>query len=123
MLKLFILNRKVYITCSSYNRPISKGKVKKVKVRLPNGREIEAMDVDFETIKEDWNEYKLEDGTVLKFKTIVSSIIRTEDYDPMTGDPVYHVRSTNILRVKVPEELKRLPAAAKPGEKGGVEVG
>ncbi len=96
----------------------------KLKVRLPNGREIEAMDVDFETIKEDWNEYKLEDGTVLKFKTIVSSIIRTADYDPMTGDPVYHVRSTNILRVKVPEEMKRLPVTRKPGGKEeGVEVG
>jgi len=81
------------------------------------------MDVDFETMREDWNEYKLEDGTILKFKTIVSNIIRTEEYDPMTGDPVYHVRSTNILRVKVPEELKRLSTAAKPGkEGGGVEV-
>jgi len=81
------------------------------------------MDVDFETMKEDWNEYKLEDGTVLKFKTIVSSIIRTEDYDPMTGDPVYHVRSTNILRVKVPKEMKRLPASAKKPSAEGVEVG
>jgi len=90
-------------------------------VRLPDGREIEAMDVDFETVKEDWNEYKLEDGTILKFKTIVSSIVRTEEYDPMTGDPVYHVRSTNVLRVKVPEELKRLPGARK-SEAEGVEV-
>jgi len=92
-----------------------------LKVRLPDGREIEAMDVDFETVKEDWNEYKLEDGTILKFKTIVSSIVRTEEYDPMTGDPVYHVRSTNVLRVKVPEELKRLPGARK-SEAEGVEV-
>ncbi len=97
----------------------------KLKVRLPNGREVEAMDVDFETVKEDWNEYKLEDGTILKFKTVVSSIIRTEDYDPMTGDPVYHIRSTNILRANVPEEMKRLPGGAgKPGEKEeGMEVG
>ena len=98
--------------------------MEKLKVRLPNGREIGAMDVDFETIKEDWNEYTLDDGTVLKFKTVVSSIIRTEDYDPMTGDPVYHVRSTNILRVKVKPEIKRLPAARKHGKAGeGVEVG
>ena len=96
-----------------------------MKVRLPNGREVEAMGVDFETVKEDWNEYKLEDGTVLKFKTVVSSIIRTEDYDPMTGDPVYHIRSTNILRANVPEEMKRLPSGAgKPSEKEeGMEVG
>jgi hypothetical protein len=95
-----------------------------MKVRLPNGSEVEATNVDFETMQEDWNEYKLEDGTVLKFKTVVSSIIRTENYDPMSGDPVYHVRSTNILRVKVPDELKRLPASRKQSEEGeGVEVG
>jgi hypothetical protein len=95
-----------------------------MKVRLPNGSEVEATNVDFETLNEDWNEYKLEDGTVLKFKTVVSSIIRTENYDPMTGDPVYHVRSTNILRVKVPDELKQLPASRKPNnEDEGMEVG
>ncbi|HUV79968.1 MAG TPA: hypothetical protein VMW40_03985 [Candidatus Bathyarchaeia archaeon] len=95
-----------------------------MKVRLPNGSEVEATNVDFETIREDWNEYKLEDGTVLKFKTVVSSIIRTENYDPLSGDPVYHVRSTNILRVKVPDELKRLPASRKQSEEGGgMEVG
>ncbi|MCW7071256.1 hypothetical protein B6V00_02135 [ANME-1 cluster archaeon ex4572_4] len=97
--------------------------MRKVKVRLPNGQEIEAMDVDFETVKEDWNEYKLEDGTVLRFKTIVSSIIRTENYDPMTGDPVYHVRSTNVLRVKVPPEMKRLPAGTAGGKKSGAGRG
>jgi hypothetical protein len=95
-----------------------------MKVRLPNGREVEARNVDFETQKEDWNEYKLEDGTILRFKTVVSSIIRTENYDPMTGDPIYHVRSTNILRVKVPDELKRLPNSQKPVDEGeSVEVG
>lgn len=95
-----------------------------MKLRLPNGSEVEATNVDFETMKEDWNEYKLEDGTVLKFKTVVSSIIRTENYDPMSGDPVYHVRSTNILRVKVPDELKQLPALRKQSEEGeGMEVG
>lgn len=95
-----------------------------MKVRLPNGIEVEATDVDFTTVNEDWNEYRLEDGTILKFKTVVSSIIRTENYDPMTGDPVYHVRSTNMLRVKVPDELKRLPDKRKSKEAGnGVEVG
>ena len=95
-----------------------------MKVRLPNGSEVEATNVDFETINEEWNEYKLEDGTVLKFKTVVSSIIRTENFDPMTGDPVYHVRSTNILRVKVPDELKQLPASRKSNdETEGMEVG
>ncbi|MFZ2070427.1 MAG: hypothetical protein WAV32_02250 [Halobacteriota archaeon] len=93
-----------------------------MKVRLPKGGEIEAMDIDFDTIKEDWNEYKLEDGTILKFKTIISSVIRTEEYDPMTGDPVYHIRSTNVLRVKVPKELKRLSGSTWKPDAEGVEV-
>ncbi len=91
-----------------------------MKIRLPNGREVEAEQVDFEVVREDWNEYKLEDGTVLKFKAIVTDIIRTEEYDPSTGNPIYHVRSTNILRVKVPEHLRRLPSKRK---NEGVEVG
>ena len=79
------------------------------KITLPDGREVEATDVDFKSIKEVWNEYELEDGSVLKFKTIVSRVVRTEDYDLMTGDPVYQIHSTNISRVKVPEEMKYIP--------------
>ena len=39
-----------------------------MKIRLPNGREVEAEQVDFEVVREDWNEYKLEDGTVLNLR-------------------------------------------------------
>ena len=90
-----------------------------MKIALPDGRKIEATDVDFRTEKEVWNEYVLEDGSVLKFKTIVSSIIRTEDYSS-TGDPIYLIRSTNISRVKVPEEMKLVNTKKKSVE--GMEV-
>lgn len=76
-----------------------------MKISLPDGRKIEATDVDFRTKKEDWNEYTLVDGSVLKFKTIVTSIIRTEDHD-QTGKPVYLVRSTNVTRVKVSDKVR-----------------
>ena len=90
-----------------------------MKIALPDGRKIEATDVDFRTEKEVWNEYVLEDGSVLKFKTIVSSVIRTEDYS-QTGDPIYLIRSTNISRVKVPEEMKLVNTKKKSVE--GMEV-
>ena len=90
-----------------------------MKLALPDGRKIEATDVDFKTEKEDWSEYTLVDGSVLKFKTIVSSIIRTEDYSP-TGDPIYIIRSTNVSRVKVPEEMKL--TSTKKERVEGVEV-
>jgi len=91
-----------------------------MKLKLPNGREIQAVDIDFKSASENWNEYHLEDGTVLKFKTIVTGIIRTEDFDVTTGDPIYHVRSTNIIKVKVPEKLKLHSHKVK---EGGMEVG
>ena len=90
-----------------------------MKIALPDGRKVEATDVDFRTEKEVWNEYTLVDGSVLKFKTIVSSIIRTEDYSS-TGDPIYLIRSTNISRVKVPEEMKLVSIKKKSVE--GMEV-
>ena len=76
-----------------------------MKIALPDGRKIEATDVDFKAEKEDWNEYTLVDGSVLKFKTIVTSVIRTDDHD-QTENPVYLIRSTNVSRVKVSEEMK-----------------
>ena len=52
---------------------------------LPNGRKVEAMNVDFDVEKEDWNKYILKDGSILKFKAVISSVIRTEDHDLNTG--------------------------------------
>lgn len=92
-----------------------------MKLALPDGRKVEATDVDFKTEREDWNEYTLVDGSVLKFKTIVSSVIRTEDYSP-TGDPIYLIRSTNISRVKVPDEMKLMSTNKKEKKEVGMEV-
>ena len=92
-----------------------------MKLVLPDGRKVEATDVDFKTEKEVWNEYTLNDGSVLKFKVVVSSIIRTEDYDP-TGSPIYLIRSTNISRVKVPEEMKLISTNKKEKKEVGMEV-
>jgi len=90
-----------------------------MKFKYPNGKVVEATSIDFSTNKEEWNEYSLEDGSVLKFKSIISSIIRTDEFDPTTGDPIYHVRSTNIVSIIVPEEIKK--QAEKRVE--GMEVG
>ena len=92
-----------------------------MKLVLPDGRKVEATDVDYKTEKEDWSEYTLEDGSILKFKTIVSSVIRTEDYSS-TGDPIYIIRSTNISRVKVPEEMKLTSTNKKEKKEVGMEV-
>jgi hypothetical protein len=42
------------------------------------GKEIDGISLNFKTLKENWNEYDLEDGTTLKFKSVVSDIVRVE---------------------------------------------
>lgn len=64
------------------------------------GRDIEATEVDFLTRKEDWNEYQLTDGRILRIKTILTEVYRIEEEKDPDGNPVYQVRSTNIVRVK-----------------------
>jgi hypothetical protein len=81
-----------------------------MKVKTPDGRQVEAVEVDYTPVREDWNEYKLSDGTTLKMKTVVTRVMRTEQVDLMTGDPQYIVTSTNIVRVtNVPADLKKTP--------------
>ena len=62
--------------------------------------------VDFETLREEYNSYKLADGSIIRMKTVVTNIIRTEEFTP-EGEPVYIVNSQNVLVAHVPDELKK----------------
>lgn len=77
---------------------------KKAKVKL--GEElVNAVEVDFRALKEDWNEYQTADGSKIKMKTVVTNIARTEKFDA-DGNPVYVVKHTAVMAVSAPEELK-----------------
>jgi hypothetical protein len=80
----------------------------KRKITLPNGEQIEADLVGFRSSGEEhWNEYLLEDKTVLRMKPVVTEILRLEgQYDPM-GNPAYLIQSTNVTTVDAPDELRR----------------
>jgi len=71
------------------------------------GREVDAIEVDFQTRKEDWNEYQLMDGSTIKMKLVVSDIFRVPDEWDNEGNPVYVVRSNNVLVVRAPDNLKK----------------
>ena len=77
-----------------------------VKVAGPDGTIIEGEDVDFTPTQEPWGIYRLEDGQTLRFKAVVTQVVRTEKRDNQ-GDPVYVVRSSNVLSVSPPETYKR----------------
>lgn len=80
---------------------------RKTTVRLPDGREVEAVELGFRTGGEHWNEYLLDDGSVVKLKQVMTSVVRVEgEYDP-SGAPVYLAQSTNIMAVSAPDELRK----------------
>ncbi len=73
------------------------------------GRDVDATEVEFQTRKEDWNEYQLMDGTVIKMKLVVSEIFRIDGVYDKEGTPAYQIKSTNLPVVKSPDALKRKP--------------
>lgn len=70
-------------------------------------REIDAPEIEFQIRKEDWNEYQLMDGTSIKLKLVVSEIFRIPDEYDNERNPVYVVRSNNVLVVRSPDNLKK----------------
>ena len=73
------------------------------------GREVDATEVDFQTRREDWNEYQLMDGSVIKMKLVVSRIFRIDGQYDNEGNPVYQIKSTNVAAVTSPDALKKKP--------------
>lgn len=65
--------------------------------------------VDFQVLKEDWSTYKLSDGTKMKAKIMVTKVVRTDQYDPVTSEPIYVFSSTNHFTTICPKELKGEP--------------
>ena len=91
-----------------------------VKVPLSPKDLAEGEELDFETVKEAWNEYKLGDGSTLRVKLVVSKAKRLKKHKP-DGEPIYIIQSTNILNVKnIPKKLYALPKEAKETERPSV---
>lgn len=79
---------------------------KKVNVSYKN-KIVEGTKLDFQTNKEEWNGYKLEDGTIMKFKSVVVKVVRTEEYNKF-GEPIYIVNSQNMVSASVPKKLMKM---------------
>ncbi len=78
-----------------------------IKTKVMIGDEtIEGEEIGFSADKEDWNIYKLDDGTKIKFKTVVIKIIRTNKRHPLKNDPIYSIETRHIADASVPEALK-----------------
>lgn len=78
------------------------------KIQLqPGGPPKEAELVPISQSQEYWNEYILQDGSVVRLKTVTTEIWRVLDEYDQEGNPVYFVKSGNVLTVIAPESLRR----------------
>lgn len=57
----------------------------------------------YKPLDEPWSSYRLEDGSVVKVKIVVSDVFKLPIPDPVTGLPQYLVRSSNVMSVEPPE--------------------
>ena len=73
----------------------------KMKLNL-GGKTVEGERMEFKPIDENWNRYRLEDGTVVKLRLIVSEIFRLSGADPLTGIPQFLAKSSNVIAVEPP---------------------
>ena len=64
--------------------------------------------VEFSMKDEPWVKYKLEDGTSLFGRLIITKVFRGTDYDA-TGQPVYAWSSQNLFTTISPKTLKNAP--------------
>jgi hypothetical protein len=70
------------------------------------GKKAKGKEIDFKLEKEEWNVYKLSDGTTLKVKTVVATIVRLNEYSPQ-GEPIYFINAAPAITADVPPELKK----------------
>jgi len=78
----------------------------KIKVNF-GGRQVDATPVDINQAGEKWNEYLLEDGTVLKMKLVLKKVMRIDNQYDHDGNPVYMMQSTNVSTITAPKNLRR----------------
>ena len=82
------------------------------KVRVTwQGREVDGVVVPVNTSHEHQASYILADHTALSMRTVVIQVIRLIDEYTHDGDPIYLVKSQNIVSTSSPESLRKKPDA------------
>lgn len=85
---------------------------KKTKIQLAGGPLVDALEVEIEESSEKWTEIKLTDGTTIRVKPVVLSVLRLEDQFDQEGNPVYQLKSSLVMTASVPDHLKKGASAS-----------
>lgn len=78
------------------------------KRRVPfQGKEVDATPVTPTQSNEHWNNYLLEDGSVIRMKLVVTEFLKIDGQYDQEGNPVYAIKSTNVVAVETPEDQRK----------------
>ncbi len=87
---------------------ISEGLTAPAKKALASGEAVE-----FVVKREPWAKYRLDDGTRLLGRVIVTKVVKTREYEP-TGEPIYAWFNQAIFTAIAPKKLKGEPSDPEP---------
>jgi hypothetical protein len=77
-------------------------------VKMPYmGKMIDAEEMTVERSHEEWSSYILDDGTVIRMKTVVLRVGRIPDAYDDEGNQIFVVKSNNLMVVDSPQERRR----------------
>jgi len=79
---------------------------RKTKV-VHQGQEYEAMDVPIKKVEESVATYELEDGTVLRMRTVLLNALRIDELRNKQGEPTYVVKSQNVVSANVADAHRK----------------
>mgnify|MGYP001597955159 CR=1 FL=1 len=68
-----------------------------------NGEMVDGEVLFYEPLSQKWNEYRLEDGSLVKILLVVSKAMRVIGQRNEQGQPIYLLESTNIVTI-IPSE-------------------
>lgn len=80
---------------------------RKKKIKLADGSEADAVELGYRSEGEYFNEYLLDDGTVLRQKVVVTEVVRVDDRWDDDGNPIYLLKANPVTVVSVPDHLKK----------------
>jgi hypothetical protein len=81
---------------------------RKITVTLPDGRKLEGAEVGVSESSEKWSEFKLDDGTTIRAKLVLISAGRVDGQWDTEGNPVYAIKSHQVITVaEAPEALRK----------------
>jgi hypothetical protein len=76
------------------------------RIQGPDGQEHEAEPIGFRTSGEHFNEYLLDDGSVLRIKLILTNVWEVKETYDSLRNPVYLVEHQEVMAVDAPDDVR-----------------